>query len=270
MSDDESRASSDVLPISPDDPRGGVCREGAGRLDEEAGEGGRHSGRTDSSQRMPSEVHDEGDSLKSEDSEPSARVETRLRWEGPGQLVYEPRLVRTGPDRYAVEAKREERGLIPWGFFGGLLFVGVLFAAIVGAGNFYTFWDILWVLLGLTAGGLMYRFGRHSSLRETLLCHIDTRRGVLEWPEGAQSGLGEMVLGFDDVTEIVFGMTALPVDAGTPEVRVDAFALLVRSSDEELIPVVEGSPYKENVHELAKFLAAETETELTYVGRGMS
>jgi len=102
-----------------------------------------------------------------------------------------------------------------------------------------------------------------------VLCTVDEGRRVLEWPEGAQSGLDATIAGFDDINEVVFGMTALPVDEGRPDVRVDAFALLVRTCREELIPVVEGSPYKGGVHEIAKVLADVTETELTYVGRGI-
>ncbi|MFB6350401.1 MAG: hypothetical protein ABEN55_09725 [Bradymonadaceae bacterium] len=201
--------------------------------------------------------------------EPEERLETKLRWEGPGKLVYEPTLYQVGSDQYAIEAKRETRGIIPWGFWGGLLFVGVAIIVIAGAQDIYTSWDILWAMIGLTVGALMYRFGRKSSLDEMLLSEIDGRRRTLHWPDQAQSGLEENLLSFDDVTEVVFGMTKLPVDENVADVRVDAFALLVRTTQDELIPVVEGSPYKGEVHEIAKFIADETETVLTYVGRGI-
>lgn len=202
--------------------------------------------------------------------EPEERLETKLRWEGPGKLVYEPTLYQVGPERYTVEAKREHRGIIPWGFWGGLLFIGIALIVIAGAQDIYSSWDFLLALLGLSVGALMYRYGRKSTLDETLLCEIDGRRRTLHWPEEAQSGLSETYLSFDDVTEVVFGMTKLPVDENVADVRVDAFALLVRTSQDELIPVVEGSPYKGNVHEIAKFVAEATETELTYVGRGIA
>jgi hypothetical protein len=199
----------------------------------------------------------------------SNRLETKLRWEGPGKLVYEPTLYQTGADQYVVEAKREKRGLIPWGFWGGLLFVGVAITVLAGAQNIYSLWDILLALVGLTAGALMYRYGRRSTVTEITLCEIDRRRGTLHWPDGAQSGLGDTLLPMDKVTEVVFGMTRLPVDEKGGSARVDAFALLVRTSDDELLPVVEGSPYKGHVHEIAKFIADATDTDLTYVGRGI-
>jgi len=271
------------------DLRGGVCRPGStsgltSGADEPA----------DGSDASPSAETDTGDSgvlarLKEiqqegqpegpsparwaeramEEFEPEERLETKLRWEGPGKLVYEPKLYQIGPDRYGIEAKRETRGIIPWGFWGGLLFIGVAVILIAGAQEIYTSWDILWAMLGLTVGALMYRFGRKSSLDERLLCEVGDRRRILHWPAEAQSGLDETYLSYDDITEVVFGMTKLPVDENVADVRVDAFALLVRTTRDELIPVVEGSPYKGDVHEIARFIAEATETELTYVGRGI-
>lgn len=123
--------------------------------------------------------------------------------------------------------------------------------------------------MGLTVGAVLYQYGRRSTLEDVTLCRIDERRSVVEWPEGAQSGLDETVASFEEITEVVFGMTTLPVDEGQPDVRVDAFSLLVRRSDDELIPVVEGSPYKGNVHNIAQYLADLTGTDITYVGRGI-
>ena len=199
----------------------------------------------------------------------SERLETKLRWEGPGKIVYDPMLYQTGPEQYSIEAKREQRGLIPWGFWGGLLFAGIALAVLAGANNIYSFWDILWAVVGLTVAALMYRYGRKSTMEETLLCELDGRRRTLHWPEGATSGVDETLLSFDDVTEVVFGMTKLPVDERNAGVRVDAFALLVRTADDELIPVVEGSPYKGQVNELAKFVSEMTGAHLSYVGRGI-
>lgn len=201
--------------------------------------------------------------------EPPASSATTLRWEGPGRLVYQPALHQVGVDRYAVKGKREGPRSVPWGFWGGLLFVGVAIFALFGAQSIYTLWEVFWVVLGLSIGALMFRYGPKSQLEEATLCEIDGRRGELHWPDGAQSGLDEMRVGFEAVTEVVFGMTRLPVSDSGDDAHVDAFALLVRTERDELIPVVEGSPYKGSVHEIAQFLADATQTELTYVGRGI-
>ncbi len=274
-------------------PPGGVCRPSAGGVRRETpGESSQSEQTGREGSRRSSERSERGsgildrleaiqqggraepmaEAVGEADADPLAsdeRVETKLRWEGPGKIVYEPTLFQVGPERYVIEAKRERRGLIPWGFWGGLLFVGVAVIVLAGAQSIYSLWDILWAMIGLTVGALLYRFGRKSTFEEIQLCEVDRRRRTLHWPEGAQSGMQETYLSFDDVTEIVFGMTQLPVDESAVDVRVDAFALLVRTGDEELLPVVEGSPYKGDVHEIAGFLAETTETDLTYVGRGI-
>ena len=217
----------------------------------------------------PASLGEAASSVVEQTEEETSRIETRLKWEGPGSIVYEPSLFQTSPEVYSLEAKRENRGVIPWGFWGGLFFVGLAVVLLASAQNIYSMWDTFLAILGLTAGALMYRYGRKSTLDDVQLCEIDGRRRIIHIPQGAQSGLVETHISFDEVTEVVFGMTKLPVDDRTEEVRVEAFALLVRTDDDSLIPIIEGSPYKEEVHELGKFVSSMTETKMTYVGRGI-
>lgn len=291
MNDDSDKKSTEevsrrekIADSREDGKAGGVCRPsvGSARSAESEGTGGERRGSMSSDtegilERLE-EIRDRGTIGERFDQEAfdtelepfeQPQAKTKLRWEGPGKIVYEPTLYQTGPEQFAIEAKQERRGVIPWGFWGGILFAGVAIAVLAGAQNIYSLWDILWAVIGLTIGALLYRYGRSSTFEEKLLCEIDQRRRTLHWPEGAQSGLGETLLPFDRVTEVVFGMTKLPVDEGTENVRVDAFALLVRTDEDELIPVVEGSPYKGLVHELAKFISETTDAHLSYVGRGI-
>lgn len=274
-----------------DDARGGVCKPSKRlSVDDEKGGEDREPTTDDSSEpgsplqpgTPASQLESWGDPGAGEgwaEAENAADVvdlldtpestETKLRWEGPGRLVYQPALHKLGADRYAVRGRREGDPGVPWGFWGGVLFAFVALMALLGAESMYSLWDVAWVVLGLSVGALMYRYGRKSKLEEATLCEVDSRRGVLHWPEGAQSGLGEMRLSFDQITEVVFGMTRLPVTDTAGDVRVDAFALLLRTERDELIPVVEGSPYKGDVHDVARFLADATDNEITYVGRGV-
>lgn len=208
--------------------------------------------------------------LMREESQRRRADRTELRWSGPGQLVYEPTLHQVGPNRFVIEGKRESDSGVPWGFWGGVLVVVTLGMMIAGAQNFYSLSDMLLAGLTLAVGFLLYHFGRRSSLGESVLCEIDAGWGRLRWPAGALPDENEeRVLGMDSVTEVVFGMTRLPVASDSRDVRVDAFTLLVRTEAEELIPIIEGSPYKGEVHEIAKFVAELTGEPLTYVGRGI-
>jgi hypothetical protein len=74
---------------------------------------------------------------------------------------------------------------------------------------------------------------------------------------------------FERVTEGVFGMTRLPVSESTAGVNVDAFTFLLRVDEDTLRPVVEGSPYKGEVHQIAEFVCDLLEVDVAYVGRGM-
>jgi hypothetical protein len=197
------------------------------------------------------------------------RPRTELEWEGPGQLVYEPRIRQVGFDHYAVEGKCEDRNQVAWGFWGGLLAIAVALLLLSSGFATISMWDLFWAMVAIGVGVLLYRFGERSSLREEVLCEIDIPREQLIWPAGTIADDEERHVRFDEVTEIVFGMTRLPVTSSDARVRVDAFTLLVRTPAEKLIPVIEGSPYKEEVHEIGEFLGELTGKSMTYVGRGI-
>ena len=195
---------------------------------------------------------------------------TELEWEGPGNLVFEPALHQVGPERYLVEGRREVDSGIPWGFWGGVLALGALLLLLANAASFWTMWDFLWAALAALVGVFLYRYGRHTSLGDVILLDVDIGWGAMRWPTDALSGEGaERVVDFEGVTEVVFGMTRMPVTTRSRGVRVDAFTLLVRTTDDHLIPVIEGSPYKGEVHDIGRFLAEAIGCELTYVGRGI-
>lgn len=185
-----------------------------------------------------------------------------------GGLIYKPLIRPSGASCYEIRGQRDDKNIIAWGFWGGLLVLVVLGLLIASAQTVYNMWDIVWFLAALAVGSLLYRYGRRSSLREDVLCEVDLERRTLAWP-GAEEGDGELVLYFDEINEVVFGMTDYPVSRSRQDVQVHAFTLLVRDADDRLVPVVEASPDKEETHTIAKILGNELNLRISYVGKGI-
>ena len=237
---------------------------------------------TDRKDALGSSILDEMDAVRvttesNDDDEASAPVmperettpRTQLQWEGPGQIVYEPRIRQVGLEHYAIEGKCEDRNHIAWGFWGALMAVAVMLLVLSSGLAMLSMWDIFWAMASISVGVLLYQFGDRSSLREEVLCEINVPQEHIVWPQGTIDRDEHRQLRFDEVTEIVFGMTRLPVTSSDARVRVDAFTLLVRTPRDKLIPVIEGSPYKEEVHNIGELLGELTGHSMTYVGRGI-
>lgn len=199
---------------------------------------------------------------------------TRLLGEGElGGLVYEPRVALLSDHFVRIVGKREARGRIPWGFWGGLLVLMVLVFLVTGARYVYEIWDILWALTALTIGVAMFRFGRRSTLEQQTLCEVDLREQRIVWPGFSSAGAAptradQLSLHFEDLSEVVFAMTDYPLSARKNDVRVDAFTLLVRDRFERLIPVIEATPNKNEAHQIAKILGGQLGLPISYVGKG--
>ncbi|WP_168210997.1 hypothetical protein [Persicimonas caeni] len=212
----------------------------------------------------------ENTSLESTESSPKVAsdklVQTRPEKKG-GGLVYNPLIRPSGQARYEIRGQLEDKSLIAWGFWGGLLVFVVTVLLILSAQSVYNVWDILWALVALSFGVFLYRYGRKSSLREEVLCEVDIERQQLAWPTAP--GAGELALPFEEITEVVFGMTDYPLSESRSDVHVHAFTLLVRDADDRLIPIVEATPNKEEAHTIAKILGNELQMHISYVGKGI-
>jgi len=192
-----------------------------------------------------------------------------------GGLVYAPRLRQISHSQFQICGRREVPGLIPWGFWGGLLLAFVGYFLITGSQGFWSLWDILWALVALTVGLLLFRFGRRSSRRLGVLCVLDFERELIIWPVEQQAspnstqnsiGSGDLVLNFDEIEEIVFAMIDYPLSKD--DIEVHAFTLLVRYGGDQLVPIIEATPAKEDAHEIAKMLASQLRLNISYVGNG--
>ena len=192
----------------------------------------------------------------------------RLHEENAPSMVYQPRVAATGVDSFEVRADAENTELIPWGFWGGLLVLAVSLMIIVSVKGLYSMWDVFWAIFALTFGVLLWRYGRRTTLEEKTILHVDTARELVDWPTSV-AGEGAISLDFDQITEVVFGMTSYPVSDRRRDVKVHAFTLLLRDRRERLLPVIEATPNKEEAHEVGKLLAGELGMEITYVGKGI-
>jgi hypothetical protein len=182
-------------------------------------------------------------------------------------MVHEPRLQQVRAGAVELHADRENPSVIPWGFWGGILVLVVAGLLFVSARSVYSMWDLIWALGAIAVGLLLWRFGRRDAMEDASLLEIDLERQQLMWLTEGQ-GQGGLTLDFDQITEVVFGMTAYPV-SDPDDVKVDAFTLLVRDDRDELIPIIEATPHKEEAHEIGKFLAQQIGQNITYVGRGI-
>lgn len=209
--------------------------------------------------------------------EPPAPVRpaaTLARSQPGGGMIYDPLAHPVSEITLQIRGRRAVPGTVPWGFWGGFLVAMVSIFLITGARNVFYLWDIIWALVALAVGLALFRYGRRSTLRPEVLCELDLERQLLQWPAagtlrpGAQPSQGELVLNFEDVTEVVFAMIDYPLDAREPDLRVHAFTLLVRDTDERLIPIIEASPDKTETHQIARLLAHQLGRGISYVGKG--
>lgn len=186
---------------------------------------------------------------------------------GGTNMVHHPELQQFRAGAVEVRAERENPSVIPWGFWGGLLALVVGVLVVASARSVYTLWDLLWAIGAIAFGVLLWRYGRRDAMEQTRLLEIDLDREQLMWlsDERAEGGI---TLDYDEITEVVFGMTEYPV-SDPDDVKVEAVTLLVRDATDQLIPVIEATPHKESAHEIAKFIAGQVGHNITYVGRGI-
>ncbi|RVU48417.1 hypothetical protein EA187_03000 [Lujinxingia sediminis] len=182
-------------------------------------------------------------------------------------MVYSPYLKERPGRALQVLGERDNPSVVPWGFWGAVMLAGLLAAMIVfrGTSGLQSMWDLLWVMLAVVAGSVMLKLGKKTSLEEHLLCELDLMRGIVTWPVQGT----ELAVTFDEVEELVFGMTHYPISSDGEGTRVHAFSLLLRDAQGRLVPIVEASPNKGETHQIGQVFARVLEVPLTYVGMGI-
>lgn len=183
-------------------------------------------------------------------------------------LVYEPRVREISGSRLEILGKRDDPSIIPWGFWGGVMLLGlavfmVLFRSGSGLGSI---WEIMVFTVVLVVGAFLFKVGRRSSLREEMICELDIPRRLLSWPTAFSSSL--ITVSFEEVEAVVYGMTEFPVNKSERAGRVHAFMLLVRDESGRMIPVIEASTDKESTHRVGQLLSQVLKVPIMEVGIG--
>ncbi len=183
-------------------------------------------------------------------------------------LIYQP-AVRAHGSYLEVRGKRNDPGVVPWGFWGGVLIaaVAVLFLFDVGFTRLRTLPELLLTLGLISLGGVLVRLGRRTSLKEGVICEVDSRRRELRWPTMARGT--DAVLPFGEIDSLHYGIVRF-VDEDRPRSDgTEAFALQVRDRSGALHPVIEASPDAEETHRMGLALAAALQVRMVYGGEGM-
>lgn len=184
-------------------------------------------------------------------------------------MVYAPRVRERPQGIIEILGLRDNPQVTPWGFWGGALLAGlilflVFFAGSTGLRSFGALAAFAVVLIGALA---MFKLGRRTSLEEELLCEIDLGRQTLAWPTSLVESF--VVVPFEEVEEVVYGMVRYPVSRGERASKIQAFTVLVRDGEQQLVPIIEASPNKEGAHQVAQFLSRLLKRPVTYVGLGI-
>lgn len=184
-------------------------------------------------------------------------------------LVYSPG-VRQDGQVLEVFGWRDDETARPWGLWGGVLALVLLagFVASTGAsGGFFALKDILIAITLIGVSVAMFRYGPRGQQRREVLTRVDMERAQLVWSSKAGA---QTVLGFDEISEVVFAMIRFPVSPSHPNARIHVFTVLVRTGErEELTPVIEATPNKREAFAIAQFLSNQTRAPLTQVGEGI-
>ncbi len=171
-----------------------------------------------------------------------------------------------------ITGERDAHDAKPWGFWLGsaALMALIAFVSLRGAsGGIFALRDVLVVVLLVCVSILMFRFGPKGERRRIALTRLDLEQKLLQWPPRSPNA-AEIILPFDDITEVVFGMIYFPVSPSRPDTRLHVFTVLVRDgSRDELMPVIEATPDKRPAFQIAQQIAQMTQAPLTQIGEGV-
>lgn len=214
-------------------------------------------------------MEDERDALEvspvdGESAGPARLVESR-----DPAMVYNPRVRQRPQGIIEILGMRDNPRITPWGFWGGALLGGLVVFLVFFAGGtgFRSLGSLGAFSVALLVALAMFKLGRRTSLEEGLLCELDLGRQMVGWPTSLVES--SVVVPFEEVQEIVYGMVLYPVSREENASKIQAFTVLVRDGSEQLLPIIEATPNKEEAHGIALFLARILQIPVTYVGLGI-
>ena len=206
-----------------------------------------------------------------EELEGGARARRAAKKRAPRDLLtYQPHLQAVGPQQVALMGLRDDERTLAWGFWGGIA-LGVMMVATVlwsASKGMFSMMDLMAALLLGGLAAVVWRWGPRDTVTPQVLAQLDLERGLLSWP-GAAGQLTPVTMPLAEITEIVYAMIRFPVSPNRPDARIHVFTLLVRDAHDQLLPLIEASPQKEETYEIAQALSRLTGLEISQVGEGV-
>ncbi len=169
---------------------------------------------------------------------------------------------------YARVQSGVRRQLLFWGL---MCIVGTAVAMILvpGLRNFYQPMDVVVPAIAVLTGvGLIIAAGRPNP-QLVVLAQVDREEGTIRVTGDAapiMEGKSRTVW-LDEVASIVFGLTRYEFE-DKKGVSVEAFTVCLRLFDGSVLPVVEASPLKQELFEVAKALSAVSQAPIEQAGLG--
>lgn len=178
------------------------------------------------------------------------------------ELVYSPHFV-ARPYGVDIAAKRDDPKIIAWGLWGSVAAAIVGFATLIFEGwrGFHNWTNVSIAVVLMAIALIAARLGPRTSLVPVTLAEVDLQQRSFRVGH-------EPDLAFSDVSEVVYAMVKYPVERGQ-RIKVDAFTVLLRNSDGDLVPLLEASPDKNAVFSIARACSQWTGREITHVGLGV-
>jgi hypothetical protein len=169
---------------------------------------------------------------------------------------------------YARQKSGVRRKLVFWGL---MCIVGTAVAMLLvpSLRNFYEPMDVVVPAIAVLTGvGLLVAAGRpNPSL--VLLAHVDREEGTIRVTGDTAPVMQgqERVVWHDEIASIVFGLTRYEFEH-KKGVTVEAFTVCLRLFDGSVLPIVEASPLKQELFEVAKALSAVCHAPIEQAGLG--
>lgn len=189
-------------------------------------------------------------------------------------LTYQPYLHPLSQEQVQIMGYRDDAKTIPWGFWGGVALIVVLLGLVFfrGSSGMFSMMDFL---IALTLGGgaaVLFKWGPQDSAVATPLAVLDLAQQQLSWhaPDSSGQGAhGQVTLQLEQIKEIVYAMIHFPVSPTRPDVQIQVFTLLVRDDRDQLLPIIEASPSKEETYDIAQALSRWSGLPISQVGEGV-
>lgn len=185
-------------------------------------------------------------------------------------LVDDP-ILETTESALTVSARQQSsvrRKLLFWGLFciGG---TAVAMLLVPSLRNFYEPMDIVVPGLALLVGVALLLAAARTTSTLVELARVNLQEGtVVITGDVAPIMQGQSRrIWMDEIASVIFGMTRYEVES-RKGVTVEAFTVCLRLFDGSILPVVEASPLKQELFEVAKALSAVCHAPIEQAGLG--